>query len=270
MTLSSAAPDLALIEAAARDAGAIARAAFGKPMQVRSKGSAGPVTEYDVAVDQFLAQRLRAARPDYGWLSEETPDNPERLQHQRTFLIDPIDGTQAFIDGVKQFTISIGVCENERACAGAIYNPMTDEMFVGGIGVPATLNGKPISTSARDTLDGATMLGEKRRFAADRWKQPWPDDMDVVSRKSIAYRLGLVAAGHFDCVILFGFKNEWDIAAGAAIVEAAGGRFTDPWGKPVAFNQPDPRAPGCVAAGPNLHALLIERTHELADPRTAK
>jgi myo-inositol-1(or 4)-monophosphatase len=267
--LQSAASDLSLLEAAARDAGELTRALLTKPLDIQSKGAAGPVTNIDFAVDAFLAERLRGARPDYGWLSEETPDDPAaRVDKARAFSIDPIDGTGAMIQGSPQFTISLGVVENGRAFAGAIYNPMTDELFLGAPGVGATMNGGAIRASTRSALAGARMIGVKNRFADKRWAVPWPK-MEIEQKQSIAYRMALVASGLGDATILFGFKHEWDIAAGAAIVEAAGGRVSDPWGGELQFNQPDPRAPGVVAAGPNLHALLIERLASLPDPRAS-
>jgi myo-inositol-1(or 4)-monophosphatase len=117
-------------------------------------------------------------------------------------------------------------------------------------------------------LDDAHLVGDPKRFADKRWPRPWPRSMRVTPRQSIALRLALVAAGGFDGVILFGWKHEWDIAAGAAIIEAAGGRFTDASGAPVLFNQPDPRAPGVVAAGAALHPLIIERA-SIATPKAA-
>jgi myo-inositol-1(or 4)-monophosphatase len=265
--LQSAASDLALLEAAAREAGALARELTRKPLEIQSKGPLGPVTNVDFAVDALLAERLLGARPKYGWLSEETPDDLERRTGKpRTFMLDPIDGTAAMIGKVPQWTISIGLVEGGRAVAGAIYNPMTDEMFAGAPGVAATLNGRPMRASLRDTLEGARMVGQKSRFTDARWKTPWPR-MQIEQRQSIAYRLATVAAGQADATVLFGFKNEWDIAAGAAIVEAAGGRVSDLWGEPLQFNQPIPRAPGVTASGAPLHALLIERTRALPDPR---
>jgi myo-inositol-1(or 4)-monophosphatase len=266
--LQSAAPDLPLLEASIREAGALARALTAKPLEIQSKGEAGPVTNVDFAVDALLAERLRSARPDYGWLSEETPDEPNaRINRRRVFMLDPIDGTAAMIAKVPQYTISIGIVENGRALAGAIYNPMTDELFLGGEGQGATLNGRPIQASARDTLEDARMIGQKNRFSDRRWPQPWPKSLQVEQRQSIAYRMALVAAGQAEATILFGFKHEWDIAAGVAIVEAAGGRATDPWGHALMLNQPDPRAPGVVAAGAAIHPLIIERTSHLSDPR---
>ncbi len=269
MTLQSAASDLSLIEAAAREAGALARALAAKPLEVQSKGALGPVTNIDFAVDALLADRLQAARPDYGWLSEETPDDVDRrIGKPRTFMLDPIDGTAALVSKIPQWTISIGIVEGERPFAGAVYNPATDELFLGAVGVPATFNGKPTRASTRDTLEGARMIGQRSRFTDRRWKTPWPA-MDMIERQSIAYRLGLVASGQGDATVLFGWKNDWDVAAGLAIIEAAGGRATDLWGGTLLLNQPVPRTPGVAASGAALHPLLIERTAAFPDPRAA-
>jgi len=269
MTLQSAALDLELLEAAAREAGALARQLLTKPLEVHSKGELGPVTNIDYAVDELLTERLLSARPDYGWLSEEAPDELDRrIGKARTFMLDPIDGTQALVGGVPQWTISIGIIEGTRAYAGVVYNPMTDELFLGAPGVSATLNGRPMRASTRTALEGATMIGQRNRFADRRWPTPWPK-MEIIERHSIAYRLAKVAAGHGDATLLFGFKNDWDTAAGVALVEAAGGIVSDPWGEPLQFNQTIPRAPGVAASGAALHPLLIERTRTLPDPRKA-
>lgn len=268
--MQSAASDLALLEAAAREAGALARDLSLKKLDVHSKGAAGPVTNVDYAVDALLAERLMSARPDYGWLSEESPDEPaKRINKARTFIIDPIDGTGALVGKSPQWTISIGLAEGERAFAGAIYNPMTDEMFLGADGVPATLNGRLARASLKETLDGARIIGQAQRFLPKKWPTPWPR-LEIIERQSIAYRMALVAAGMGDAALLFGYKHEWDIAAGAAIVEAAGGIVTDLWGEPIKLNQRDPRAPGVAATGAPLHALIIERTKAFPDPRKAE
>jgi myo-inositol-1(or 4)-monophosphatase len=265
--LQSAASDLPLLEAAAREAGALVRELLTRPLEIRSKGEAGPVTNIDYAVDALLAEKLRTARPAYGWLSEETPDDPDaRLWRQRVFMLDPIDGTAAMIARLPQFTISIGVAEGADAVAGAIYNPLTDELFLGARGAGATLNGRSVRASSRDALEGARMIGPKGRFAAKKANVEWPR-MEIEQKQSIAYRMALVAAGQADATVLFGFKHYWDVAAGAAIVDAAGGRSTDCWDKALDFSQRDPRAPGVVASGAQLHALLIERTSQLPDPR---
>lgn len=267
--MQSAASELFLLEATAREAGALARDLLTKPLDIKSKGPLGPVTNIDFAVDALLAERLLGARPDYGWLSEESPDDlAGREGKARTFILDPIDGTAALIAKMPQWTISIGLSDSGRAFAGAVYNPMTDELFLGAVGYGATLNGRPVRASLKETLDGARMIGLKQRFADKHGRPSWPK-MDIIERQSIAYRLALVAAGLGDATVLFGFKHEWDIAAGAALVEAAGGRISDLWDEPLAFNQEVPRAPGVVASGAPLHPLLIERTRAHPDPRKA-
>lgn len=265
--MQSAASELELLEAAARDAGALARQLLTKPLEVHSKGDAGPVTNIDFAVDALLTERLRGARPEYGWLSEEAPDDPtKRMGKPRTFMLDPIDGTAALVGRVPQWTISVGLIEGDQAFAGAIYNPMTDEMFTGAIGHGAWLNKRQIQTSAATKLEGARMIGQRSRFSDRRWDTPWPK-LDVIERQSIAYRMALVAAGQAEGTILFGWKHDWDIAAGAAIIAAAGGVVSDPWGYALEMNQLAPHVPGVVAAGAGVHPLLIERTSVLPDPR---
>jgi myo-inositol-1(or 4)-monophosphatase len=267
MTLQSAASELELLETAAREAGTLARELAFKPLEIQSKGEAGPVTNVDHAVNAMLELKLLSKRPDYGWLSEESPDRPEhRIGKERTFMLDPIDGTAALIGKIPQWTISIGIVDGERAFAGVVYNPMTDEMFAGAVGHGATLNGRPIHVSETGSLDGARMIGQKNRFADKKWPAPWPK-LEIIERQSIAYRMALVAAGLGDATILFGWKHEWDVAAGTAIVEAAGGAATDLWGDPLSFNNENPRVPGVAAAGAELHPLLIERTKSLPDPR---
>ncbi|MGE3142751.1 MAG: 3'(2'),5'-bisphosphate nucleotidase CysQ [Hyphomonadaceae bacterium] len=251
------------MESAAREAGALARAAFGGRMKTFTKSDASPVTEIDLAIDTLLKERLCAARPDYGWLSEETADNPARLAQARVFIVDPIDGTRAFIKALPEFCISIGLAENGRAALGCVYNPILDEMFVGGEGAPATRNGAPIAASKRAALEGARMSGKGDIYASPRWPTPWPA-MHFTWRHSIAYRLALIAAGEFDGAVMFGYKNEWDTIAGAAILAAAGGAVTDLSGAPLRFNQADPRAAGCIASGGPLHAELTARLAHVA------
>lgn len=264
--MPSAASELVLMEAAAREAGALTRQHFGRSVKAWSKGAAGPVTEIDLAVDTLLKQRLMGARPDYGWLSEETEDAQARLFRARVWIVDPIDGTQAFLQGVPQYTISIGLVENGRAIAGAIYNPMTDEMYLGGEGLAAAVNGRPIRASARSELEGARLIGQPSTFKPKRWARPWPR-LEVEQRHSIAYRLALIAAGNFDAALMLGFKNEWDVAGGAAIVAAAGGIVTETSGAPLAFNRADHRVAGVVAAGAALYPSIIERVQGLPHPK---
>jgi myo-inositol-1(or 4)-monophosphatase len=260
------ADDRRLLRTAAQEAGRLIRNAFGKPMVVRDKGEAGPVTDTDVAVDALLHEALLSARPDYGWLSEESPDTPDRLERSRVFIVDPIDGTRAFIKGVPECVVAVGLAEGDRAVAGVVYNPITEELYEGGPGAGAWLNGTPIRVSDADAIEGALLLGKQAFFDAPHWPAPWTG-IESIWKHSIAYRLAHVASGVADGGAMLGFKWEWDIAAGVAIVAGAGGVVSDPWGHSVRFNQTDPRAPGVVAAGEALHPLLVERVSHTAHPR---
>jgi myo-inositol-1(or 4)-monophosphatase len=263
---ASVAEDLALLEHAARIAGAIIRDGFGKAVETWSKGAAGPVTAVDMAANAAIADLVRPARPSYGWLSEEGPDDPDRRARPRTIIVDPLDGTQAFLEKKPECAVSIGLCENGKPIAGAVYNPITDELFSGAIGFGATLNGAPITVSRRIELEDALLVGRAEWFKAKFWPSPWPP-VRTVFKHSIAYRMALVAQGSADGATFLGYKHDWDIAAGAAIVLAAGGAVTTPWGDPLTLNEPQPRSPGVVASGPALHPLLCAQVTPTPHPR---
>jgi myo-inositol-1(or 4)-monophosphatase len=265
MTSPSPASDRDLLVAAAREVGALLERGFGNHGDVRSKGAAGPVTDIDMAADALLKERLRAARPDYGWLSEETVDSPERLNHRRAFVVDPLDGTSAFIQGLDDFCTSLAVVEDGRPIAAAIFAPLRRKMYAAAEGAGTTCNEAPVATTDRAELAGARLIGKPGMFADRRWNPPWPE-VRASHINAIALRLAMVAAGAFDGVFALGFKSEWDTAAGALLVSEAGGVITDPWGAPLRFNQLDPRAPGAVAAGPVLHAMLIEQLRNVPHP----
>lgn len=251
--------DLALLVDAARESGKIATQFFNAQPQVWEKEeNAGPVTEADLAIDTMLRRDLLASRPAYGWLSEETEDNPDRLSHKHVFIVDPIDGTRAFIAGEKHFSHSLAIARNGKITAAAVFVPMMDLMFAASIDTPATLNGEPAQSSDKDTLDGATVLGPKVNFDPARWVDGLPPIVRKF-RPSLAYRLCLVAQGRYDAMITLRDCWEWDIAAGDLIARQAGGRVTDRHNAPLQFNNPHPKTPGCLAAGPQLHPLLHQR-----------
>ncbi|WP_019955780.1 3'(2'),5'-bisphosphate nucleotidase CysQ [Yoonia vestfoldensis] len=256
--------DLALLVTAARKAGTIATGYFGQSPHVTDKpGGAGPVTEADLAVDRMLADFLRDKRPDYGWLSEETQDGPARLSTTRQFVIDPIDGTRAFIDGAKDWSHSLAIVENGAVIAAAVYLPLHDLMFTATAGDGARLNDTPIMVS-RSALHAATVLGSKPNFAPALWKGAALPPFKRAFRSSLAYRLCLVAQGRFDAMLTLRPSWEWDIAAGALIVAEARGTVTDPRGLPLVFNNPHPQVPGVIAAGHELHADIAARLEPAA------
>jgi myo-inositol-1(or 4)-monophosphatase len=261
--------DLALMEQAVRDAGAIARSFYRGSYRRWDKGKGQPVTECDLAIDKFLCDRLRAARPDYGWLSEETEDDPERLSTKFVWVVDPIDGTVAFLKGRPHFTICAAIVERHRPIAGIVYNPITGECFAAISGVGASLNGRRIHVSDRVDLENCRMLGPKATFdhppAAIAPSTPWPP-MHVETRNSVAYRLAMVACGAFDATVALSAKHDWDLAAGDLIVQEAGGRITAHTGETFRYNGEVPVQPSVVAAGPALHAQLIARVRDVKLP----
>jgi myo-inositol-1(or 4)-monophosphatase len=252
------APDLALALEAAKEAGAMAMRYFGAPMDVRDKSPNNPVSEADLAIDALLKQRLLAAKPDYGWLSEETADDQSRLSARFVWVVDPIDGTRAFIKAKPHFTICIGLLDHGKPVVGVVFNPATGEMFEAVLGRGARLNGVAMIPSSTETLENCAMLGDPGMFKHPAWPIPWPE-MDVVSRNSIAYRMCLVAAGHYDGAIAFSAKSDWDLAAAAIIVSEAGALATTHEGASFAFDHAIPLQKSLVVAGKALHPLLIDR-----------
>jgi myo-inositol-1(or 4)-monophosphatase len=214
--------DLDLIRAAAREAAAIAMRYFRQNPETWLKEGDSPVTEADIAVDRFLRKVLISARPDYGWLSEETADSPERLSAARTFVVDPIDGTRAFIGGSSQWCISIAVVENGRPVAGVLDCPARDEVYLAGAAAEATRNGEMIHVAAPSDIHKVagprTLIdkvpGELRRAFE---KVPYIP--------SLAYRLALVASGAIDATFVKANARDWDLAAADLILSRAGGRI---------------------------------------------
>ncbi len=257
--MSDYASDLELIRDAALAAGQLALSEREKGLNIWSKSGGSPVTSADLAVDSLLKDRLLSARPDYGWLSEETIDDAERLSRRRIFIVDPIDGTVAYMKSKPWWCIPIAVIEDGHPVAAVIHAPALGETFEATLGGGARLNGQPITASDTDSLDDASVLADARLMEGPQWPEPWPA-MRFEKRNAIAYRMALVAAGAFDAAIAISPKWDWDIAAGALIAQEAGARVTDHHGRPWRFNQPDPRQPSLICACAALHPLIVRRT----------
>lgn len=249
--------DLALLECAVREAGAIAKAVYERPYQTWNKKDGSPVTEADLAVNKFLNGVLRSARPDYAWLSEESEDDAARLSARRVFVVDPIDGTLAFVKHRPHFTISVAVVEDGRPIAGAVFNPITGESYTAAKGEGAKLNGAPIHVGGCNTLEGCRMLASKATLQSPRWA-PWPE-MYVEVPNSIAYRVALVAGGAFDAAITMAQIHDWDLAAADVIIREAGGVISSIEGQTPRYNRPEVAQPSVLAAGPALHAVIRAR-----------
>mmetsp|Transcript_23247 Transcript_23247/g.40029 ORF Transcript_23247/g.40029 Transcript_23247/m.40029 type:complete len:209 (+) Transcript_23247:5175-5801(+) len=201
---------------------------------------------------------LRTARPDYGWLSEETEDNADRLSNDIVFIVDPIDGTRSFVEGGRTWAISIAVARQGAVTAAAVYLPLRDKMYGASIGGGATLNGAPLAVTTDNPKATAKVLAARPNLDAKHWPGGLPK-LDRHYRPSLAYRLAVVGEGRFDGMIVLRSSWEWDIAAGALIVTEAGGQITDRTGAPLRFNNAHPALNGVVAGNAPLHSDLIER-----------
>jgi len=258
---ASIAEDLLLLETAARNAGALAMRWFADPGAVWDKGDNHPVTKADLAVDALLIKVLRTARPDYGWLSEETEDDCSRLKAKRVFVVDPIDGTRAFIKGKPHFSISIAIVEGGEPIAGAVFNPALDEMYLASKGHGSTCNSQPITLRDYTQLEGCKMIASDGLFRQKHWKDLWPD-MQTISRNSMAYRMVLVAAGKADATLTLRPKSDWDIAAADLIAREAGAIVSDPNGKSFDFNEISTQKSGVICAGRPIHDLIRTRIQQ--------
>jgi len=246
--------DLALLEAACRAGGEIARRRFEQGCKSWSKQGGSPVTEADLEVDAHLRAVLTAARPGYGWLSEESADNAARLSQRTLFIVDPIDGTVAFLKGRPHFTICAAVVHDGVPVAGVVHNPMLDHLYKAHTGSGAQCNDAPIHVSACHGLTGCAMLGDRSMLT----RPPWPE-MKVETRNSVAYRMTLVADGSFDATVSLSAKRDWDLAAADVILREAGGRITDRQGAALVYNRAEAIQPTMIAAGPDLQAEILAR-----------
>ena len=257
------ASDLPLLIDAARTAGRVATSFAGPAARRWDKpDDAGPVTEADLAVNDVLMSNLRMARPDYGWLSEETDDTDARLGHDSVFIIDPIDGTRSFVEGGKTWAISIAVAQRGQITAAVVFLPSRAKLYAAALGGGSTLNGTPLRAAVEPMSPLSRVLATRPSMDPHHWQDAVPD-VDRHHRPSLAYRLSLVGEGRFDAMLTLRPSWEWDIAAGALIVSEAGGIITDRTGAPLRFNNPHPTLNGVVAAGHTLHSELVAglRTH---------
>jgi myo-inositol-1(or 4)-monophosphatase len=251
--------DLALLTDAAREAGRIALRYWRREPKVWDKGGEhGPVTEADLAVNDMLKSRLLTARPDYGWLSEETPDDPARLACETVFIIDPIDGTRAFIAGEETFAHSLAIAHKGRVTTGVVFLPALDRIYTASDTAPPFKDGQPIVASQRDRLEGANILTTKVNMVPEKWPGGVPE-ITRHFRASLAYRLCLTAEGRYDGMLTLRPAWEWDIAAGSLIAAKAGAVVTDQRGESLQFNTPGALADGVLALPRAPHAEAVRR-----------
>lgn len=251
--------DLALLIDAAKAAGAEARRHFRGELDIRHKeGDGSPVTQADLAVNRVLEAMLRPARPDYGWLSEESPDRAERLMRDRVFIVDPIDGTRSFIEGSETWAHALAVVHRGVVEAAVVYLPIRNKLYAAAAGGGARLNGQPIAVSRQAGADDASVLATRPTLDEHHWPGGLPR-LNRSHRPSLAYRLSLVAEGRYDAMLTLRPTWEWDIAAGALLLSEAGAKVSDRRGGTLRFNNPHPQTDGVLVANPALHAALLDR-----------
>lgn len=255
MNSSSYADILPRIEAAL-DAARVVFARF-TPGAIETEYKVGhdPVTEADRAVDAVLRQNL--LRDGEGWLSEESVDDVSRLSKSRVWVVDPLDGTREFVAGIPEFCVSIGFVEDGRPVAGGICNPATNETIIGSIDSGVSYNGKPARPSQRAAMPGSLILASRSEVKRGEWQQFQGGDYQIRPMGSVAYKLALVAAGKADITFTLTPKNEWDVAAGAALVESAGGFVATLDKTPLRCNKRNPLLTGLMASGPLLKEGLL-------------
>ncbi len=246
---------------AVREAGALAMSYFGQSPRSELKADGTSVSEADLAADALLKERLLQANGSYGWLSEESEDDLVRLNKSRVWVVDPIDGTRAFLKGKPEWTICAALVEDGNSLLAAVYNPATEEFFHAARGGGAFLNDRPIVVREPVELEGSYLAASRSQIYSKQWESPWPE-FETLWVNSIAYRLALVAAGKCDGTISLSAKSDWDLAAAHLLVDEAGGIVTTHDESSIVYNLETPRHASVVSAGPALHSALIERTSQ--------
>ena len=229
--------DLSIAKTAAIEAGGIILNYYKADYEIKDKGYHNPVTTADNAADTRLKEILMVARPNYGWLSEETVDSPERLTKDRVWIVDPLDGTKEFIEGVPHFVVSVALVENGNPIVGVLYNPVTAETFTAAKGEGAELNGEKIQCATKDNVGNMVILNSRSETRRGLWAPYDGTFGELRAIGSVAYKLGLTAAGQADIFASLRPKNEWDICAGNCIINEAGGKLIDLNGNRVVFNR---------------------------------
>jgi myo-inositol-1(or 4)-monophosphatase len=253
--------DLALLKDVAREAGQLALDMMRAGARAWDKSPNNPVTEADIAVNDLIAARLRGARPEYGWLSEETKDNPSDRTQPHTWVVDPIDGTKAFVKGDTGFCVAIARLDGGQPAVGVVYNPNFDELLHARLRGGSFLNDRPVRVTLRAQI-ACRMVGQPEVFANPDAPGRWPG-VELISPmpNSVAWRLALVAAGRWDAMVALNPKHDWDLAAAVLLVREAGGIATDSNGDQLVFNRASVVQKGVAAAGAALHPLIMERLH---------
>jgi len=261
--------ELAVAEEVAREAGTAIMGLFKGKFDIREKSKNNPVTTADLEANRIIREKIQKAFPNDGWLSEEDQDNRDRLARSRIWIVDPIDGTKEFIEGVSEFAISIGFVVEGRPQIAIVHNPAERYLYKAACDEGAYLNDRPIKIRARKQVDGALLL--LSRSEPQKRFQVFIDHCSIKPVGSIANRLAKVAAGDGDATITFRNIYEWDICAGVLMVEEAGGKVVDGEGNTMTFNRELPKHHGVIAANASLTGGLQGLWNEaMADKKQTK
>ncbi|HEY7532771.1 MAG TPA: 3'(2'),5'-bisphosphate nucleotidase CysQ [Nitrospiraceae bacterium] len=253
--------EIAVLTDAIQEAGARARQLAQEGFEVSTKADRSPVTTADVEVNRLLHERLSAHFPSDGWLSEESPDGPARLDKTRVWIVDPIDGTKAYINRMPEYCISVALVENGRPVVGAILNPSTSELFTASRGSGLHINGKPVDRVTSGAIPRVVMV-TPWELRQGRWAS-FPETVHCRPMFSIAHALALVASDRAQATITLEPENEWDLAAGVLLIEESGGHITDGAAQAFRFNQLKPRFYGVIALAKSADRQLerLIRSH---------
>ena len=242
--------------AAAEAAGRVIEEIRGAGFAVEQKGSAGPVTEADRAADELLKKKLLALDA-CGWLSEETADDRSRMGQRRLWVVDPLDGTKEFVMGIPEYSVAVALVEDGSPILGVVHNPVTRETFAAQRETGAQRNGVRIEIAEGNQLLASRSEVKRGEFAS------FASEWDIMSVGSIEYKLALIAAGQAGVTLSRGPKWEWDVCAGALLVEVAGGVATDVFGRRLAYNQSFPKVKGILAGAPEAHDRALRAIRQL-------
>jgi myo-inositol-1(or 4)-monophosphatase len=252
--------DLKLAIDASLKAGEIIMQYYCDDYEIKEKGYHNPVTTADNEADSYLKSTLMSARPQYGWLSEETVDSKNRLNKEKVWIVDPLDGTKEFIEGVPQFVVSIALVEKGIPIIGVLHNPVTKETFHAAKGEGAYLDQDQYRCSIKDSTRDMVILNSRSETRRGLWEPYKIHFKELRPIGSVAYKMGLTAIGKADIFATLRPKNEWDICAGTCLINEAGGKVINLNGKEITFNnQKTLIEPGLIAG----YNLSVEKTYKI-------